>query len=66
MAADWVYFLRAYGMDLRVIKNDDGSLSVFEAFPLSGLYAFMVRGERESILRHFDVRGAIRRWLESN
>ena len=57
---------RAYGMDIRVIKNDDGTLSVYEAFPNSGLYAFVARDEREPILKRYDVSGSIRRWLESN
>lgn len=64
--AEWVFFARAYDMDIRVVKNEDGSLSVYEAFPCSGMYAFLDRGEREAIIRRFDVSGSIRRWLESN
>ena len=53
-------------MDIRVEKNQDGTLDVYEAFPCSGMYAFLDRGEREAIIRRFDVSGSIRRWLESN
>lgn len=53
-------------MDIRVEKNEDGTLSVYEAFPFSGMYAFVDSGEREAILHRFDVSGSIRRWLESD
>jgi hypothetical protein len=61
-----VYFTRSFGTDFRVEKNQDGTLSIFEAFPLSGFCSFISRDEREAILKRFDVTGAIRRWLESN
>ena len=57
---------KTYGMGIRVIKNDDGTLSVYEAFPNSGLYSFVARDEREVILKRYDASGEIRRWLESN
>lgn len=55
---------RAYGMDIRVEKNDDGTLSVYEASPFSGMYVFVARGECETVLYRFDVSGSIRRWPE--
>ncbi len=58
------FYGRAYGMDIRVDKNPDGTLSGYEAFPFSGKYVFVMRGEREDVLRRFDVSGSIRRWLE--
>ena len=53
-------------MDIRIDKNDDGSLSAYEAFPFSNMYIFAMRADRDTIIRRFDVSGSIRRWLESN
>ena len=58
------FFGRAYGMDIRVDKHEDGSLSVYEAFPYSGLYVFNLRGDRETVIKRFDVSGSIQRWHE--
>jgi hypothetical protein len=60
------FYGRAYGMDIRIDKNEDGTLSAYEAFPFSGMYLFSMRGDRETIIRRFDVSGSLRRWLESN
>ncbi len=51
-------------MDIRIEKNPDGTLSGYEAFPFSGMYVFVMRGDREAILYRFDVTGSIRRWLD--
>lgn len=66
MQGEKTFYGRAQGMDIRIDKNEDGSLSAYEAFPFSGLYMFVMRADRETILRRFDVSGAVRRWLESN
>jgi hypothetical protein len=60
-----IFYGRAHDMFLRIEKNPDGSLSVYEAF-VSGMCRFIRRDTREEILRRFDVSGSIRRWLESN
>jgi hypothetical protein len=58
------FFSRAYGMDIRIDKHEDGTLSVYEAFPYSGFYIFAIRSDRETVMKRFDVSGSIRTWLE--
>jgi hypothetical protein len=60
------FFGRAYGMDIRVDKHKDGTLSVYEAFPYSGLYVFVLRADRETVIKRFDVSGSVQNWLERN
>lgn len=62
--AERIFFTRAYGMDIRVEKNDDGTLSVYEALPYADLYSFVAQGEQKEILKRYDVSGSIHRWLE--
>lgn len=63
MQGEKTLYSRAYGMDIRIDKNDDGSLSAYEAFPFSNMYIFALRADRDTIIRRFDVSGSIRRWL---
>jgi hypothetical protein len=55
---------RAYGMDIRVEKEDDGTLSVYEAPPFSGTYTFIRRGPAAEIISHYDVSGSMRKFYE--
>jgi hypothetical protein len=64
MDLETTFYGRAYGMDIRIDKHDDGTLSAYEAFPFSGLYLFAMQGDEATILRRFDVSGALREWLE--
>lgn len=61
-----MFFTRAYGMDIRIEKNDDDTLSAYEAQAFSRRYVFVMRDEKEIVLRHLDVSGSIREWLERN
>ena len=54
---------RAYGMDIRVEKEDDGTLSVYEAPPFSDVYRFVRRGPADEIIRHYDVSGSMRKFF---
>ena len=58
------FYGRAYGLDIRVEKNDDGTLSAYEAPAFSGRYIFAMRDEQATVLRKFDVSGSIKEWLE--
>ena len=58
------FYGRAYGLDIRVEKNDDGTLSAYEAQAFSGHYVFVMRDEQAAVLRKFDVSGSIKEWLE--
>ncbi len=55
---------RAYGMDIRVEKEDDGTLSVYEAPPFSEAFRFVKRGPAAEIISHYDVSGSMRRFFE--
>ncbi len=50
---------RAYGMDIRVEKEDDGTLSVYEAPPFSDVFRFVKRGPAAEIISHYDVSGSM-------
>ncbi len=52
---------RAYGMDIRVEKEDDGTLSVYEAPPFSNAFRFVKRGSADEIISHYDVSGGMRK-----
>jgi hypothetical protein len=58
------YSGRAYGMDIRVEKEDDGTLSVYEAPPFSDAYRFVKRGPAAEIISHYDVSGSMRKFFE--
>jgi hypothetical protein len=51
---------RAYGMDIRVGREEDGTLSVYESPPFSGLFKFAKRGPGDEIIGHYDVSGDMR------
>jgi len=55
---------RAYGMDIRVEKEDDGTLSVYEAPPFSDTYRFIRRGPNAEIIAHYDVSGSMQKFFE--
>ncbi len=55
---------RAYGMDIRVEKEDDGTLSVYEAPAFSEAYRLVRRGPADEIIRHYDVSGSMRKFFE--
>ena len=58
------FYGRAYGLDIRIEQHDDGTLSAYEAQAFSGRYVFVLRDEQSVILKHFDVSGSIKEWLE--
>lgn len=58
------YYGRAYGMDIRVEKEDDGTLSVYEALPFSDAFRFIKRGTAAEIITHYDVSGTMRKFFE--
>ena len=55
---------RAYGLDIRVEREDDGTLSVYGAEAYTEHYELLARGPVEEMLGRFDVSGGLRRWLE--
>ena len=55
---------RAYGLDIRVEKEDDGTLGVYGSEAYAGDYTLLARGPVEEIVGRFDVSGGLRRWLE--
>ena len=55
---------RAYGLDIRVEREDDGSLSVYGAEAYTEQYELLARGPVEEMVRRYDVSGGLRRWLE--
>ena len=55
---------RAYGLDIRVEWEDDGSLSVYGAEAYTEQYELLARGPVEEMVRRYDVSGGLRRWLE--
>ena len=50
-------------MDIRVEKEDDGTLSVYEAPPFSGSFRFVKRGSADEIITHYDVSGSMRKFF---
>ena len=57
------YHGRAYGMDIRVKRESDGTLSVYEAPAFTELYTFVRRGPAEEIITHYDVSGTMRKFF---
>jgi len=55
---------RAYGMEIRVEKEDDGTLSVYEAPPFSDAFRFVKRGPEDEIISHYDASGSMREFFE--
>ena len=55
---------RAYGLDVRVEKEDDGTLSVYGSEAYADDYTLLVRGPVEEMVGRFDVSGGLRRWPE--
>jgi hypothetical protein len=46
-------------MDIRVEREEDGTLSVYEAPPFSGSFRFVKRGPACEIITHYDVSGSM-------
>lgn len=57
---------RAYGLDIRVEREDDGTLSVYGSEPYADAYALLARGPVAAMVGRFDVSGGLRRWLEQH
>ena len=57
------YHGRAYGMDIRVEKEDDGTLSVYKAPPFSEAYTLVRRGTADEIINHYDVSGSMQKFF---
>lgn len=55
---------RAYGMDIQVEREEDGTLSVYEALAFSGAFRFVKRGSADEIIRHYDVSGSMRAFFK--
>ena len=55
---------RAYGLDIRVEREDDGTLSVYGSEAYADDYTLLARGPVEEMVRRYDVSGGLRRWLE--
>lgn len=51
-------------MDIRVEREDDGTLSVYGSEPYADAYTLLARGPVEEMVRRYDVSGGMRRWLE--
>ena len=51
-------------MDIRVEREDDGTLSVYGAEAYTEQYELLARGPVEEMVRRYDVSGSLRRWLE--
>ncbi len=47
-------------MDIRVERETDGTLSVYEAPPFSNRFKLVVRGPAVQIIRHYDVNGSMK------
>ena len=48
---------RAYGLDIRVEREADGTLSVYGSEPYADDYALLARGPVEEMVGRFDVSG---------
>lgn len=55
---------RAYGLDIRVEREDDETLSVYGSEAYADDYTLLARGPVREIVGRFDVSGGLRRWLE--
>lgn len=51
---------RAYGMDIRVERETDGTLSVHEAPPFSNQFKLVKCGPATEIITHYDVSGRMK------
>ncbi len=50
-------------MDIRVEREDDGTLSVYEAAPFSNQFKLVKRGPAAQIINHYDVSGSMREFF---
>ena len=50
---------RAYGLDIRVEREDDGTLSVYGAEAYTDHYELLARGPVEEMAGRFDVSGGL-------
>ena len=63
-ATELTFLGRAYGLDIRVEREDDGTLSVYGSEPYTDNYTLLARGPVGEMVRRYDVSGGLRRWLE--
>ncbi len=63
-ATELTFLGRAYGLDIRVEQEDDGTLNVYGAEAYTEQYELLARGPVEEMVRRYDVSGGLRRWLE--
>ena len=47
-------------MDIRVEREADGTLTVYEAAPFSRQFKLVTRGPVAQIIRHYDVSGSMK------
>ena len=50
-------------MDIRVEREDDGTLSVYEAPPFSDQFELVKRGPADQVIDHYDVSGSMREFF---
>lgn len=55
---------RVYDLDIRVEKEDDGTLSVYGSEAYADDYTLLARGPVEEIVGRFGVSGGLQRWLK--
>ena len=63
-ATELTFLGRAYGLDIRVEREADDTLSVYSSEPYTDNYTLLARGPVEEMVGRYDVSGGLRRWLE--
>ena len=63
-ATELTFSGRAYGLDIRVEREADETLSVYGPEAYADDYTLLARGPVEEMVGRFDVSGGLRRWLE--
>jgi hypothetical protein len=51
-------------MDIRVEREDDGTLSVYEALPFSNQFKLVKRGPADQTINHYDVSGSMKEFFK--
>lgn len=55
---------RAYGLDIRVEREADGTLGVYGSVAYAAHDTLLANGSTEESVGRFDVSGGLLRWLE--
>lgn len=63
-ATELTFLGRAYGLDIRVEREVDDTLSVYGSEPYADDYTLLARGSVEEMVGRYDVSGGMQRWLE--